>query len=105
MYGNYETSGKYHEAAFDAYITGVSYLRLKSFIEAQEGNAELVRAMENKIFLFQSDIPLSIDSHDVMPSKPKLLRVKNFDSGTKTKDIYDWFRHTGRVRMLACSGP
>jgi len=101
-----EDESRLHEAGFDAYVTGVAYLRMAYQIGVTRGKGTnailpgdlLMEDFANKIFLLRSDIPFfNLVGADPEPDRAATLYVFNFDPSLKTGDIVRHFSSFGQV--------
>lgn len=101
-----EDKSRFHEAGFDALITGVAYLRMAYHLaEARTGSADdllptgpLMEEYRNKLFLLRSDIPYyNLAGPDPTPDRAGVFYVHNFSPSLRTGDIVRHFGSFGRV--------
>lgn len=100
-----DASDSFHEAAFDAYCTGVCFIRLAHYIQDKRKqslakivpSSELVREVANKIFMMRSTIAFSLDSPNEAPDRSQAFKVFGFNESVQTGHILDWFKPFGRV--------
>nr|CAB3264978.1 poly(A)-specific ribonuclease PARN [Phallusia mammillata] len=116
-----ETPGKYnigtndehnhlHEAAYDAFITGSSFLSMVNFLSSFQSTSNpiisfsslcnLVSPYVNKIFLMRShDIPyLNISGTDLTPSRDHVFHVQ-FPASWRSNDIRQLFAPVGQINI------
>ncbi|KAJ3054836.1 hypothetical protein HK097_000701 [Rhizophlyctis rosea] len=94
--GTYETA--FHEAGYDAYATGVAFLRMTAYAEGC-GDTEIskesptVTAVMNKLNLMKSDVPtLNLVGPQETRDRSHVFRVYGFSDGVKTKDVMEEFQ-------------
>lgn len=103
----YLESSKAHEAGFDAYITGVSFLAMVSYLQKLRDGAvseteidfEVTKPFLNKIFLFPriEDIPyLNLSGSDLTPNRDHVFYVE-FPETWQFSDIQSLFKDFGYV--------
>ena len=111
---DYSDSSKAHEAGCDAYMTGVAFAAMASYLEKQhngstpsgEVNFEVVKPFLNKIFLFprMEDIPyLNLDDKDLTPSRDHVFHIQHPDSW-QFSDIQKLFKDFGYVYVTKVDG-
>ena len=95
-----EQGTSYHEAGFDAYCTGVCFL--KTLVADEYGQAtELVNlenasTLKNKIYLMNSTFPfLSLDNNNEAPDFSNIFKVSDFPVEWTTSDIQNNLRDLG----------
>ncbi|KAI8916855.1 ribonuclease H-like domain-containing protein [Entophlyctis helioformis] len=104
-FDQYKTGSKQlHEAGYDAYITGFSFLRLMGHVSAlKEGEslnwqADFVEHCNNKMFVMRSDISFfDIGGEDDIPDRSNVFKLSNFPAKWKTSDIMTRFKDVGAV--------
>lgn len=100
-------TNKAHEAGFDAYMTGVAFVAMASFLEKKrDGSApcgemdfDIIKPFLNKIFLFprMEDIPyLNLDGKDLIPSRDHVFHINHPDTW-QFSDIQTLFKEFGYV--------
>lgn len=104
LYGNAEE--KPHEAGYDAYITGMSFLAMANYLGSFQvppkvnisAESSLVTPFINKIFVMKmEDIPyLNLAGHDLSPSRDHVFYL-TFPGDWKQSDILDLFSSFGFV--------
>jgi poly(A)-specific ribonuclease len=105
---------KAHEAGFDAYMTGVAYIAMASFLENQRDGSmpsgeidhEIVKPFLNKIFLFprMEDIPyLNLDDNDIIPSRDHVFHIEHPENW-QFSDIQKLFKDFGYVYISKLNG-
>lgn len=98
---------KSHEAGYDAYMTGIAFLAMASYLEKQrdgsspcgEVDVEIIKPFMNKIFLYprMEDIPyLNISGEDLVPSRDHVFYVEH-PSEWQFTDIQKLFKDFGFV--------
>ena len=111
---DYSNSSKAHEAGFDAYMTGVAFIAMASFLEKQrdgsmpcaEMDFDIIKPFLNKIFLFprMEDIPyLILDGKDLTPSRDHVFHIEHPDSW-QFSDIQKLFKDFGYVYITKVNG-
>ncbi|KAJ3046100.1 hypothetical protein HDV00_003850 [Rhizophlyctis rosea] len=101
-FGTYDPGqGAYHEAGFDAYATGVAFLRMAAYAEGVRNDEPLsltsptIQNAVNKIFLMKSDIShLDIVGDEVLPPRLETFRVYDFPDNVTAKEIKTEFADT-----------
>uniref|UniRef100_A0A0K2UHB7 Poly(A)-specific ribonuclease PARN n=1 Tax=Lepeophtheirus salmonis TaxID=72036 RepID=A0A0K2UHB7_LEPSM len=100
----YAESGLYHEAGFDAYITGLCFLGMKDYLIRQmsssEDKSKIVLPYSNKIAVMRiNDVPyLNLDGDDIFPDRSHVFYV-TFPSLWKTTDLNSLFSSFGNVQI------
>uniref|UniRef100_K1R7D7 Poly(A)-specific ribonuclease PARN n=1 Tax=Magallana gigas TaxID=29159 RepID=K1R7D7_MAGGI len=89
-----------HEAAYDAYITGICFTAMSNFLGGLQNpplpnvlpDATIIKPFTNKLFLMRiSDIPyLDLAGDDVLPSRDHVFHV-TFPKEWKAPDLYQLF--------------
>jgi poly(A)-specific ribonuclease len=105
-FSRYKGSEKLHEAAYDAYITGLSFISMANYLGSFQDppksrispESTLVSPFVNKIFLFRmEDIPyLNLAGEDLTPSRDHVFFL-TFPNTWKYGDILDLFSPFGFV--------
>eukprot|EP01135_Chromosphaera_perkinsii_P002983 Nk52_evm5s232 gene=Nk52_evmTU5s232 len=104
-----ETSDMCHEAGYDAYITGVSFVRLMAYLGEQDGvkfaPKDLLRTKEGKEYLgnylnrlniMRSDYAcFRFDGDEQKPDRTNVFYVGGFPDMWKTQDLKDLFIEFG----------
>ena len=102
-----DNDSKAHEAGFDAYMTGVAFIAMASFVERErDGSApcgeidfDIIKPFLNKIFLFprMEDIPyLNLDDNDIIPCRDHVFHVEHPENW-QFSDIQKLFKEFGYV--------
>ena len=101
-----ESSEKAHEAGYDAYITGLSFLSMANYLGSFQDppkvnilpDSSLVLPFLNKIFVMRmEDVPyLNLAGPDLNPSRDHVFYL-TFPSDWKQGDILDLFNNFGFV--------
>ena len=113
-FDKYTDGKKAHEAGFDAYMTGVAFIAMASFLEKQrDGNItcgevdfEVIKPFLNKLFLFprMEDIPyLNLDGNDLTPSRNHVFHIEHPDSW-QFSNIQKLFKDFGYVYITKIDG-
>lgn len=95
---------KQHEAGYDAYITGVSFLAMWNYLHTSEGQSEsypnfsLLDPYCNRLFLMRlQDCPyMNLGGTDVIPSREHIVYL-SFPKTWKQNDIFQLFSPFGYV--------
>ena len=106
-FDGYSDVAKAHEAGYDAYMTGVAFAAMASYLEKQRDGStpsgdvdfDIVKPFLNKIFLFprMEDIPyLNLDDKDLSPNRDHVFHVEHPDSW-QFADIQKLFKDFGYV--------
>ncbi|XP_048350250.1 poly(A)-specific ribonuclease PARN isoform X2 [Sphaerodactylus townsendi] len=106
---SYDTaSEQLHEAGYDAYITGLCFISMASFLGSflsppknpVSANSKLIEPFFNKLFLMRvMDIPyLNLEGPDLEPKRDHVLYV-TFPKEWKTSDLYQLFRAFGKIQV------
>lgn len=95
-----------HEAAYDAYITGICFTAMSNFLGGLQNpplpnvlpDAAVIKPFTNKLFLMRiSDIPyLDLAGDDVLPNRDHVFHV-TFPKEWKAPDLYQLFSPFGNV--------
>ncbi|XP_062601439.1 poly(A)-specific ribonuclease PARN-like [Saccostrea cucullata] len=95
-----------HEAAYDAYITGICFTALSDYLGSLQdppvthvsSDAPLVKPFINKLFLMRiPDIPyLDLTAEDVLPNREHVFHV-TFPKEWKAPNLYQLFSPFGNV--------
>lgn len=105
--GYQEDDEKYHEAAYDAYITGLCFIAMSNRFgqlmraadkKGSEGvrkcvlpDSEILEPFYNKLHLMKSDIPyMNLGAEDIVPDRSHVFHL-TFPSEWKTADIIHVF--------------
>ncbi|KAL6044300.1 CAF1-domain-containing protein [Balamuthia mandrillaris] len=98
-------TSRFHEAGFDAFITGLSYIRMLHKIALEENwqspltpASGLLDQYVNKLYLMRSDIPyFQMNGLQEPPDRSNVFYVFGFDSALRTTDIVRHFEDFSRV--------
>ncbi|XP_028393446.1 poly(A)-specific ribonuclease PARN-like [Dendronephthya gigantea] len=104
---DYLDTSKSHEAGYDAYMTGVAFIAMASYLEKiQDGSSpcgemdiEIIKPFLNKIFLFprMEDIPyLNLGGEDPVPSRDHVFHLEHPESW-QFSDIQKLFKDFGYI--------
>ena len=95
-----EQGTTYHEAGFDAYCTGVCFL--KTLVADDYGDPALqidfekASTLKNKIYLMNSTFPfLSLDNNNEAPDYSNIFKITDFPKEWSTSDIQNNLRDLG----------
>ena len=101
-----DSQEKPHEAGYDAYITGLSFIAMTNYLGSFQDttrvnippDSSLVAPFLNKIFVMRmEDIPyLNLAGKDLSPSRDHVFYL-TFPSDWKQANIFDLFSHFGFV--------
>ncbi|KAJ3215259.1 hypothetical protein HDU67_000675 [Dinochytrium kinnereticum] len=88
------STAQFHEAGYDAYVTGFSYLRMLAAVLG-EGAAGRVRledpnllGLVNRLYLMRSDSPyLNLAGDDDTPTRANLLHLHDLPANWRTGDV------------------
>eukprot|EP00095_Tigriopus_kingsejongensis_P008480 snap_masked-scaffold18_size714446-processed-gene-4.9 protein:Tk08480 transcript:snap_masked-scaffold18_size714446-processed-gene-4.9-mRNA-1 annotation:"hypothetical protein SINV_07959" len=115
------STDKYHEAGYDAYVTGLCFIGMANHLghlsqasDSQHPRTGLARVMPdsplvrpyiNKLFLMKiNDIPyLNLGGEDIQPARDHVFHV-TFPSTWKTSDLLDLFSPLGTVHIAWLDG-
>ena len=109
-----DDDSKAHEAGFDAYMTGVAFIAMASFVEKQrdgstpcgEVDFEIIKPFLNKIFLFprMEDIPyLNLDGNNIIPCRDHVFHIEHPENW-QFSDIQKLFKDFGYVYITKVNG-
>nr|XP_022318023.1 poly(A)-specific ribonuclease PARN-like isoform X1 [Crassostrea virginica] len=97
-----------HEAAYDAYITGICFTGMSSFLGGLQKpplsyvppDAPVVKPFTNKLFLMRvADVPyLDLEGDDVLPSRDHVFHI-TFPKEWKASDLYQLFSPFGNINI------
>ncbi|XP_036773766.1 poly(A)-specific ribonuclease PARN isoform X3 [Manis pentadactyla] len=106
---SYDTaSEQLHEAGYDAYITGLCFISMASYLGSflsppkihVSARSKLIEPFFNKLFLMRvMDIPyLNLEGPDLQPKRDHVLHV-TFPKEWKTSDLYQLFSAFGNIQI------
>jgi len=105
-YGYQRSSNKYHEAGYDAFITGLCFIAMSNRLGSLCGskvfpvlpNHNLVKPFVNKLYLVRiADIPyMNLAGEDIKPDRSRLLHIE-FPPEWKRSDLNLLFSPFGKV--------
>ena len=114
-FGVYSEGEKSHEAGFDAYMTGVSFIAMVAYLQKlRDGDVldtqidfEIIKPFLNKIFLFPriEDVPyLNLSGEDLMPNRDHVFYLDHFPETWQFSDIQALFKNFGYVYVTRLNG-
>ncbi|KAJ3098487.1 hypothetical protein HDU97_003986 [Phlyctochytrium planicorne] len=93
-----DTSDKFHEAGYDAYVTGASFLKMLGMFVPTDSAGRIKfgdKALQpylNKLYLMRSDAPyLNLSGNDDNPRRDNLVHVSQMPREWKTTDVQKHF--------------
>ncbi|TPX61023.1 hypothetical protein PhCBS80983_g01366 [Powellomyces hirtus] len=96
----------YHEAGYDAYITGVVFAKMAALatntVEGQRIALQSPALMEcvNKLHLMRSDVPhFDLVAEEDLPTRDNVFHVFGFEKGTSYGDVQKEFIGLGQVGL------
>ncbi|KAH6561307.1 hypothetical protein BASA50_003588 [Batrachochytrium salamandrivorans] len=96
----------FHRAGFDAYITGVSFLRMIYLATSLGADSpldwtnDLVEHCNNKLYLMYSDMSfLDLNGKDSIPDRTNVFYLSDFPPSWKTSDIISRFKDIGFITV------
>jgi len=103
----YNNKAIFHEAGFDAYATGVIFLKMAhQLMKASESsqidllpNREFYSPFVNRLNLMYSNLIYRLDGPDVIPDRSNIFYVYGFPISTNTGDLFRYFSRFGSVRI------
>ncbi|XP_071507628.1 LOW QUALITY PROTEIN: poly(A)-specific ribonuclease PARN-like [Diadema antillarum] len=105
---DYTASEKFHEAAYDAYVTGVCFATMANYLGTfltppkprVSPTSNLIEPFLNKMFIHRiADIPyLNLAGPDLQPSRDHVFHV-TFPPEWKAVDLYDLFSPFGSISI------
>ncbi|XP_076455796.1 poly(A)-specific ribonuclease PARN-like [Babylonia areolata] len=103
-----EATERYHEAGYDAYVTGCMFATMANYIGRNEGNpkpvveasSSLLEPFLNKLFMMRiADIPyLNLAGLDLQPSRDHVFHL-SFPKEWKSSDINNLFGAFGNIHI------
>ncbi|TPX68544.1 hypothetical protein SpCBS45565_g02978 [Spizellomyces sp. 'palustris'] len=100
----YEDADNFHEAGYDAYATGVVFVKLMGQIVKNEGDRPLsfdspaFQPALNKLHIMRSDIPyVNILGDEDIPDRSHVFKVYDFPSDVTLSDVQSEFKTLGSV--------
>ncbi|KAJ3280896.1 hypothetical protein HK104_000340 [Borealophlyctis nickersoniae] len=99
--------GSFHEAGYDAYATGVAFLRMAAIATGGDGQKPIdfghsvFRDTINKLYLMRSDLLfMNVNGPDDAPDRDHFFHIEGFPGGTPNPDLHDEFRpYYGQVSI------
>ncbi|KAI9012738.1 ribonuclease H-like domain-containing protein [Gaertneriomyces semiglobifer] len=105
-FGGYVDEDRYHEAGYDAYATGVVFLRLAAqAVQLPEDSRldfdhSILQTALNKLHLMRSDMShLNIAGDDELPDRKHIFHIFDFPKEVSTKDLQSQFGSLGSVSI------
>jgi hypothetical protein len=108
MEGDYHSSDKFHEAAYDAYMTGFIFVKMSTFIGKERDllfkgieNFDHLSDFVNYLYIMQNDTHLCLDDNEnPIQDRSHIFHVSNFPSvEVKNDDIRKLFKKYGRIKI------
>jgi len=90
-FDRYKHGGQFHEAGYDAYMTGVVFLALQ-----RAGHVSSIRL--NKCYLMRSLRSLGLTGEDPLMEEGVILHLSNFTEATKTNALFSLLSHLPCVK-------
>lgn len=110
LYGGLNLSGCYHEAGFDAYMTGILFLKSASkLMELKNGKipsfpinlqTPFFDQIVNRLYMMKSFYYLNIAGPDLIIERKDTFYVFDFPETTTTQDLKVFFSSIQPVQLL-----
>jgi len=102
----YTSKEYFHEAAYDAYITGLVMLKMayklapdKSDWSSLSPSNPAITPYLNRLFMMASDTTFHLGGKDVVPNRRNIVYVFDFPEKTTTQDLLKHFSRFGQARV------
>lgn len=107
-FNDYTLNQKFHEAAYDAYVTGVCFATMANYLGTfltppkprVSPSSNIIEPFLNKMFIHRiADIPyLNLDGPDLQPARDHIFHVQ-FPAEWKSVDLHDLFSPIGSIMI------
>ncbi|KAK5669258.1 hypothetical protein QVD99_003666 [Batrachochytrium dendrobatidis] len=95
-----------HKAGFDAYISGVSFLKMLGLVDSLPASTSINWTSDfslhckNKLYIMYSDIPfLNLSGIEEIPDRSNVFYLSEFLPTWKTRDILNKFKEFGGITV------
>jgi RNA recognition motif-containing protein len=108
MEGDYHSSDKFHQAGYDAYMTGFIFVKMSAFIGAERDllfkgieKFDHLNDFVNFLYIMQNDTHLNLNAKEnPIQDRSHIFHVSNFPSlEVKNDDIRKLFKKYGRIKI------
>lgn len=107
-YDTYKENAKLHDAAYDAYITGIIFLKLSHYIGVMRDKIyswnpfemNHLTSYKNTVFMAKSDAHLQLDCASPVQQRDNILLVQNLKKNSTNDDLYTVFSKFGKIRTI-----